>query len=78
VLTVCRGANFCARTRMAHMACPYSLLLTFYLRALLALLFTWRYAPVGGARKTKQPDGLLPSCSPSSNGRRPCRARVIV
>jgi hypothetical protein len=51
----CRGANFCARLRMAHtwpaitfysllITCtrsvPYSLLLTPYLRALLALLLT--------------------------------------
>jgi hypothetical protein len=29
----------------------------------------------GDARRAKQPEGLLPSCNPSSNGRRPCRAR---
>jgi hypothetical protein len=65
---------------------PYSLLLTCTRSVLYFLLASRaRFTPYfrtsgacGDARRAKQPDGLLPSCNPSSNGRRPCRARVVV
>jgi hypothetical protein len=75
----CRGANFCARIRMAHTrtgaghagakVCAPTHRQHIRLAPVHCL-------PGGDARRAKQPEGLLPSCNPSSNGRRPCRARV--
>jgi hypothetical protein len=74
VLTVCRGANFCAHIRLACTADGGTA----------QLVGAQTFAPAWPAprvmcrygRRPSQAGSLRPSRSPGSKGRRPCRAGV--